>query len=415
MRGRSFINKSSNVCPLALAGLIVLISVVSVHAQTIPNPDPPSNPGMRLGAVVLSPTIRLSEFGYDSNVLNLDDSARPVGDFVATLSPAVNAWFRFAHVRVSSHSQFDLYYYKTLPDLRAVDKDNAAQVDLLVNRMRLFVVGGLAEAQRRQSLEIDAIAQRQNKTATLGADVRLSGKTFLGVSVTRASLKYAPNSLYLGTDLGTALNYKSSGETVGLRYAATPLTTFAVTVSHNQTRFDNETDRNSSDLTIIPSVEFSPFALVSGRAAVGFIKRTFDNATTPFAGSTASVDLSYILLGRTRFTFAVNRRLEYSYLPGLNDYLVTGATVSVTQRLGDAWDLGGSFGPARLSYRQAIATSGQAARLNPDETVVNSGLDLGYNVKRTRVGLYAEHIQRDSDGARGFKRVRLGTTVKYEF
>ena len=77
--------------------------MLPVHAQTIgatiPNPDPPSNLGLRVGPVTLSPTIRLSEFGYDSNVLNLNEDNHPVGDFVSTLSPSVNAWFRFAHVR----------------------------------------------------------------------------------------------------------------------------------------------------------------------------------------------------------------------------------------------------------------------------------------------------------------------------
>ena len=274
------------------------------------------------------------------------------------------------------------------------------------------------DSQRRQNLEIDAIAQRRTDSAMLGAEVQLTGKTSLRVSVTRSSLGYAPNSLFLGTDLGSVLDNKTSEQTVGLRYAATPLTKFAVEVSHVRASFETETDRNSGDLTVVPSVEFSPFALVSGRAAVGFIKRTFENGTASFSGSTALVDLSYILLGRTRFTVRANRRLEYSYLPGLRDYIEAGTTIFVTQRLGDAWEIGGSFGRSHLSYRQTNPTVGQVLGSIPDESVLSTGVDLGYNVRHTRVGLYAEHIQRDSDltaPGRGYQKYRFGSTVKYDF
>ena len=95
--------------------------------------------------------------------------------------------------------------------------------------------------------------------------------------------------------------------------------------------------------------------------------------------------------------------------------MLTSATVSVTQRLGDSWDVGGSFGPSHLSYRQALLTTGQQPRQIPDETVAATGIDIGYNIKHTRLGVYAEHIERDSEVARGYQRYRFGSTVKYEF
>jgi len=398
-----------------LVGVITLIGSASGFAQTTPTADAPANPGLRVGPLALSPIVRLTELGYDSNVYNLSEDLRPVGDFVSTVSPALQAWFRFGRVRATGHSQLDMYYYRTLPSLRSVDTDNGAQVDLVLNRVRLFVGGSRLDTQRRQNFEIDAIAERVTDEATVGAEVHVTGKTSFTVSTHRTHLAYAPNSLYLGTDLGQALNHTAVGETVGLRYAITPLTLFGVEVVQDRARFESQFDRNSTELRITPSVEFSPFALVSGRASVGFYRRTF-SALAPQTGTSALVDLNYTLLGRTRFGISVNRKLEYSYLTVLYDYIEAGVTGSVTQRLGDSWELSGRLGRARLSY-QSAATNVTAAQV-PGETVVTSGVDVGYNLRHTRIGLYVEHNQRDTDQSapnRGYQRFRIGSSATYAF
>jgi len=404
---------------MSALGMIALAGAAnSLQAQTVPNAERPVNPGMQVGPVAFTPAVRLSEFGHDSNVYNRDDDHNPVGDFISTLSPSVDAWFRFGRLRASGHSQADLYYYRSLPELRAADTDNVAEVDLVVNRVRLFVVGSHENTQRRQNLEVDAIARRKTNEASLGAEVRLSGKTSLVGSVQHASLEYAQNSFYLGTDLAAAFNYTTTGERIGVRYAATRLTTLVVDVTRDRAKFDTSTIRNSDEVRIVPAVEFSPFALVTGHAAIAIFKRSFTNGTEPAVGTAALVDLSYVLLGRTRFNFGVNRRLEYSYLPGMQDYILEGETLSVTQRLGESWDVGGVLGTSRISYRELTLANGALSPPIPDETVLSYEIDLGYKVGRARVGFYFEHRQRTSDLAapnRGYERVRTGSTVTYAF
>ena len=115
---------------------------------------------------------------------------------------------------------------------------------------------------------------------------------------------------------------------------------------------------------------------------------------------------------------AVRRQLEYSYLVGLHDYVLAGGTGTVTQRLGDSWDVGGTFGRSRLSYRQQNVIGPQSAVQPPDETVLTTEVDVGYNIRHTRLGVYAEHTQRDTDlpaQFRGYQRYRIGSTVTYAF
>jgi hypothetical protein len=384
--------------------------------------EPPTDAPVQIGPLVLSPVVRLLDVGHDSNVFNRSADDNPQGDYTARLSPSVQGWLRLPHVKVNGRSQFDLYYFKALTDLRAVDSDSAARVELVLNRLTPYFEGNITNTRHRQNLEIDAIARRRNNGGKAGLDLRLTDKMAAGVFVHRSSLQYEPNSLYLGTDLGHELNHTSEGEGVAVRWALTPYTTLMVEGERQRDRFDFAGDRNSDIVRIAPTVEFNPLALVSGRASIGFQRRRFLGGGLPdFNGTVALADLSYTLLGRTRFTLAAHRSLEYSYLVGQHDYLVSELTGSVTQRLGDSWDLGGLLGRGRLTYRAArvpIGPTVPAIPLIPNETVLTYGADIGYTLGRARIGFNVEHRARDTDEAtlfRGFERLRIGSNLTYTF
>jgi len=404
----------------ALAVVTFLLCPPSLHAQLIvPRPlygEPPMRPSFEFRSLSFTPVIMLTEFGHDSNVYNRSDDAFPVGDFVSTVAPSVDAWFRLGHLRLAGHSRYDLYYFRSLPDLRAVDSDNAGQVDFLLNRIRLFGQARFIDTQRRESLEIDAIAQRKANSALFGTEIRVGGKTFVDGTLERSTLEYAPNSRYLGTDLGAQLNHKETTATVGVHYAVTPLTRVGLEVQHAEAVFDTASERDSTDLHVEPTVEFSPFALISGRASIGFFTRTFANGSDSFTGTSVLADLHYTLLGRTQFGVRAQRSLEYSYLIGLRDYVLAGLFGNVTQRVGDAWDVGGELGRARLDYRQQPV--GPGTTLTPDETVITFGLSAGYNVAHGRIGLYVNRNRRTTDIPtifRGYERFRIGSTMTYVF
>jgi len=401
-----------------IAGVVALVGATGpVQAQNAF--DSPIHSGIRLGPVALAPVFKLTEFGFDSNPYNRSNENNPVGDFTSQMTPAVDASVWTSHLHASGRSQFDLYYYKTLSDLSSVDSDNSGHVDFLINRLTLSFGGSYVSTRHRQNLEIDAIAQRQTGTVILGAALRVTGKTSITGSVQRSRLEYEPNSIYLNTDLAALLNHDSSSESIGIKYAMTHLTTVAVEASQERARFDTAFDRNSDEWRITPMAEFSPFALVTGRVAIGYYVRTFA-PLGPLAGSQASgtnvfADLSYTLLGRTHFTFGASRRLEYSYLARLYNYVEAGINGSVTQRLGESWDVVGRLERDRLIYGQSAPTD---LVVTPNETVLSYGVDLGYHVGRIRIGSYFTHNQRDQDDSsllRGYQRLRVGASATYVF
>ena len=298
------------VAHVALAVTVITASAARpVRAQSS---EAPSDARLQFGSLTVAPVIQLTSVGYDSNVFNLSDLTK-VGDFTAVVSPSVAAKLRMPHIRLNVSSQFDFFYYKELTDLRSVNTNTTARVDMPLNRLTPYVVATLANTQNPLTLEIDAIARRRSDSVSAGADLRLTGKVSAGMYALRSRLEYDPNSIYRGSDLGHELNYTETGEGFDVRYALTPLTTFVMNITRQRARYDSSPLRDSDSVLVMPTVEFSPFALVSGRASFGYQKRTILTGDVPdFNGPIGLVDLTYTLLGRTRFVVGAPPQLQSS-------------------------------------------------------------------------------------------------------
>ena len=157
---------------------------------------------------------------------------------------------------------------------------------------------------------------------------------------------------------------------------------------------------------------------MSGRAEVGFRSLEFRSPGVPdFTGPVARVDLSYVLLGSTRFTLAARRDLEYSYIA--RNYVVMDGTLYVTHRLRESWEIAGSVNRGRLSYSRETLPSGITPLL-PDETVTSVSAGASYITGRMRIGLEFDRRWRTNDlpvgyPYRSYRRTRIGPTFTYVF
>jgi hypothetical protein len=374
------------------------------------------NAPFRVGSLAVAPVIRLTNMGRDSNVFNDSATDKRTSDVTATLSPFVEAWLRSSRVQLTSRSQWDYYYFRDLAGLRALDVDYSGRIDFTVNRLRPYVSGNVLTTRHRQSFEIDAIARRRNDDLEAGTYVRLTGKVFAGVYAGRSHVKYQSDSVFRGTNLAESLNHTGTREGVGLRYEATPLTTFALEAAQSQDRFEFSPQRNSDSVYIGPSVEFKPLALISGRAAIGVRRTRFRELDQPeFKSSVASIDLNYTLRARTQIAVGARRDLEYSFLYTHRDYVLTTVSTTVTQWLGDHWDVRANASRHRLAYRTYDA--GQAAQASIGETVLSYGGNVGYHLGRHRIGIDVLHQQRSSNAGDGrdYDRLRIGSSLIYSF
>jgi hypothetical protein len=110
-----------------------------------------------------------------SVVGTLADKVNHLDDVMATLSPAVEGWFRTPRMRLTGRSQLDMFYYRELTSLRAVDSNHSGRLDVTVNRLTPWVTGNVAVTRHSQNFEIDAIVKQRNDGFRVGTDVRLTG------------------------------------------------------------------------------------------------------------------------------------------------------------------------------------------------------------------------------------------------
>jgi hypothetical protein len=392
---------------------IAVVVLIAAPATTSAQGDP-DTARFRIGSFALTPVIRLTNVGRDSNVYNNSDDEQRQSDITAAASPIVEAWYRTPRLRLSGRSEVNMFYYRELTPLRAVDRDHSGRAEVVLDRVMPWVSGALATTRHRQNLEIDAFTQRRNDDLRAGADVRLTRKTSVGIYGGQSHVEFEPDALFRGTDLARSLNHKGTFEGLAVRYAATPLTTFAVNVDQGRDRFAFSPERNSDNFRVAPSVEFKPLALISGRAAIGFHRVSFRQSGQPdYKSTAASIDLQYTLRSRTQFSIRAQRDLEYSYIDTQIDYVLAGFTTSVTQRFADRWDAvvtGGRYG---LNYRRQPL----GGFTYPNERVLLAGSSVGYFIGRNRVSFDIDYQSRQSDLAitRGYHRLRVGSSLSYVF
>ena len=394
---------------LFLFFLVLLSAPPASNAQQ--SDDPIENARFQFGPLGLTPSISLANLGIDSNVFNEFDNPRR--DFTFTLAPQLNSWFRAGRSRLSAQTRADLIYFHTYSSERSVDGDIDARWQMPMNRLTPWVGGGYSEGRQRLGYEIDLRSRRVTNELALGVDARITRKTGIGFSARRMSYSFDADEFFRGTSLQEVLNRTSESVGIEYRQSLTPLTTFVVQADALRDRFGYSLARNSDSVQVQVGFDLQPFALISGRARVGY--RKFDaigGGYPSFRGVVANFTVASTVKGRTRIELSGDRDVNYSFEVTEPYYVQTGAVLTATPRLTDHWDIQVRGGGQRLAYRAARDRSLAAERV--DRSILFGG-GVGYTLGRSiRVGVNVDRQRRRSPlFARAYEGYRIGTSVAY--
>lgn len=405
----------SRVFRLAVCVLASVCPAV-VHGQEIAQ-DPGANAAIHLGPVGITPQLSLRNIGIDSNVLNA--SGNPQRDFTATFAPGADVWLSISRARLHSRTDVGWIYFKDLVDQRSFDVNEQARLDLVLTRIVPHAGGGYLRTRQRPSLEIDARALRTTKSADAGMLFRLGPKLSVDIGAARRIYEFEEDQAIEDVRLATALNRTEQDVTGTVRYVLTPLTTFFVTITDQRDRFEFSPLRDSNSSRLAPGFEFKPFALISGKASVGY--RRFDAlalGVPDYAGLVALVDVSYIARDATRVSVAYSRDVEYSYEAASPYYVTNGGGVTVTQAIGMVWDLVGRVSRTTLSYQAVAGLTGDGLEIaSRRDRVFTYGGGLGCRTGAdVRFGLDVDWTERSSILAgHSYTGFKLGGSVTYGF
>jgi Putative beta-barrel porin 2 len=401
--------RSARLCvaAAALAAFVVVGASTPVRGQA-------GKPDSTVAQSSLSPTVRLT-LGSDDNVFRVNEADRPIADFVTTVSPAAQGTLVVSRLKVSGQGEVDFINFRKVTQINSVDSLGAGRVELLLWRLTPYVGGDWSNTRHRRNFEIDLPVRQVDSSWRAGVDLRLSGKTTVGVSRRRSRVDYEGDTSYLGTDLAQYLGATAAVTGVDFRYALTPFTTVGADVEQDRTEFKSVTERNSDGFLVASVVEFRPRALVSGRVRLGIRRRTFvDGNVPPFRTVVANFDLAYTLLGRTRFNLGGQRDLSYSYRVDQRDYLPSGIELTVSHRVANAWEVVGALGGFRLHYGLGVPNGPLSSR---SEKGLTYRLGVGYHLRKTIVGIEVSRETRTSDFSvnRDYEATRIASSVSYGF
>jgi hypothetical protein len=400
---------------LRIVGVLIVLGMApSAAVAQFVEPDV-SKARVHVGPVMLNPVVELKNFGIDTNVFN-EPPDRAKRDFTFTLSPQTELWMRMGRTWMTGNVHEDIHWYQTYTTERAGNTGYTLAWLVPLNRLNVNVSSAFHSVRDRPGFEIDARVQRKELATKGAAELRVLSKTFVGVRGGRERIDFDNTAAFLGTNLRTELNRTVTAGAVTLRHQLTPITSISMDAGRSEDRFQFSSARDSTSTTAGLELRFDPLALIRGTARIGYRHFVPVAADVPsYRGTTAAIDLAYVLLGTTRFGVQAIRDVSYSYDLAHPYYLQTGVQASLAQQIFGPVDVVGRIGLENLAYRER--ESGAIETVARTDVVHSYGGGFGYHVGDTlRIGFNVDRQRRRSDVAhREFDGMKIGTSITYGF
>lgn len=397
--------KSQHCVAWSLAGLLAVPSLAAAQNVT----DPSETARLHLGPLSMTPRFGLRNLGIDTNVFNL--SEEPERDFTTTMSGGSDAWLRLGRAYFASKTMVDWYYFQKASSQRSFNVSQEGRVDVDLLRVVPRFGGAFLNTRQRPNDEIDLRVQQRNTLAFVGVMVPVGSRGRIDAEVREQKYDYAVGS-HGDADVASALNRTARIATLSGGLDLTPLTRLVVNAEMREDRFTFASERDSDSFRLMPGVEMQPFALISGKAFVGFRKFETPSPTVPdLTRVVASVELRFVAADAFRLTGKVDRDLDYSLDLEESIYVSTSAGLEALQALNLDWDVVGRLRVASLAYQQTEIGSGRVDRVR--QAGVGLGRRLGAEL---RVGFDVDYVTRSSArGGRSYDGFRYGASVTYGY
>jgi len=401
-------HSARSACSIALILTSGFVAGETVRAQS-PPPQAIESMPVRFGPLGLAPSVALTNVGVDSNVF--DDPSNPQDDFTATMAPKLTARLRTRKVLFSYTGAVNFVYFQRLSSERSIDSTTGVRADADFGRLQPYIDIGHVHTKERLNAELDARAPRTQWNYAAGTRLLLASRTAVVAGVRRAEINFDPDARFLGVDLSEMLNSRANTADLGLQMTLTPLTTFSLTGSLQEDRFERAPERNADSLRILPTLQFAPDALVRGSVSVGYRRFAPRRSDLPdYNGLVAQAGLGLTFLGRTTFDLSFLRDVQYSFEEFQPYYLSTGGRLTITHQLVGRTDVQVTGGRQTMAYRE-MGRPGETRR----DRAGTVGLGAGYRLRdATRLGINWERDRRRSLLAeRQYSRQRLFVSLAF--
>lgn len=391
---------------------LLVMSASLAHAQDRPVTDAP----VRLGPLLVTPTLELVQFGVDTNVFH--DGGDPASDYTFRGGPRVSVELPVRRLLVTASSTIDYLYFHEFANLRGFHVDLDTRAELRLRRVTLFLEDAFRSTTDRLNLEIDARARRLEHRTEAGLNVQFFPKIALELAVRESFIDFSRDDP-VGHALGAVLNHTTRATAVALQYSVTPLTAVSFIGETRQERFDTSVNRDTDAWSAATKLEFHPRALMSGEAAVGYRRLNGRAGSLPsFAGLIADVGLSSTLFGSTVLSVEAGRDVAHSFEQLEPYYVADRVGFSVVRRLTQRFDVRARTEHVHHRYRRfraSVTDSGLSGRVDAIRYYsvglarrFGRGAEIGFDI-----GYWSRRSNQRIDV--GYDGLQIGLTSTYAF
>ena len=392
-----------------MVGLVAAVALLS-PAVAAAQADPEAA-SIRIGVLSLDPRIRITDFGVDTNVFASVDN--PQRDVTATASAGSDFWLRTKRGLLTLSADAEYVHFDKFASQRSVSSQAGANYEVGFNRVQPFVWVKTRDEKGRPNEEITARVGQYGTDFGVGSNFRVLSKSTLRLDWWRKRSGFDDDAFYNGRQLKRQLNHASEGIEVAWRQRLTAVTSFVTNLSRERDEFEFEPGRNADNFRVNGGFELGQFALIRGKAIVGYHHLRADQpAYLPeFSGMTASVDVTYSAPTATRIHAIVDRELRQSYDPLTPNYTQQGWSGAISQRIFGRWELEVSGGRARQDFHAIPGISPHT------DTTARFGGGINYEMaNQLRAGFNIDAVRRTAEFPGGdYKGVVGGFSVTYGY
>src|SRR5438477_6424410 len=220
---------------------IALLVAPASFAQTTGDGGPdPSVVRVRIGPLLMNPTVSMPNIGIDTNVFNDPPNVTPKKDFTVNVSPKSELWLRMGRTWLLGTVAEEIIWYQKYTTERSVNSTYSIGWKAPLNRLVLTTSATQVSTRSRPGFEIDVRAHRREPLYTGSVEVRGFAKTFLGVRGSWTRVKFDDDAVFRGTSLEEQLGRTVTTAAITVRHELTPLTSITFSGGRSEWRFRSD-------------------------------------------------------------------------------------------------------------------------------------------------------------------------------
>ena len=291
------------------AALFLVLSAGSLGAGEGKLEPPDLDRYLRWGPLRVRPGVALTNLGYDDNILA--NESDKISDYTATISPRVNGLVLFGDSFLTFRGSLGYTVYFQTSDQNFFDYTTSARYTLPVRGYGVFAEVGLSEFTARPIDREDIRQERRERKVGAGVILQPGWRTEIEIAARRSDWRFRDEDALV--DPSTDLDRDEEGLSLEASYRVLGRTRITFDLSTEELRFDNSTERDADELTLLPGIKLAGGGPLTGHLRVGWSEvDARDPAVRPFSGLVGDAELAYRLRGGTTAFLEFEREQHFT-------------------------------------------------------------------------------------------------------